>query len=187
MRLVRIDAIAKPTMELLGVAALCLAMLPGRIWCLRGETHLWGIRLASSKMDLATLGTMYALLAGMLDPCRKMSTTYSRLKKSTAAMERVFAMIDSVSKVQDPVHAKTLDRLRERIEFKDVCFSYSARNAAEQRGLVLDHFNLTVAAGEVVAIVGHNGCGKSTLMHLLPRFFDPPAARCTSMGCRSGK
>jgi subfamily B ATP-binding cassette protein MsbA len=173
MRLVRIDAVAKPTMELLGMMALCLALLPGAFLVLRGETSLWGIRLSSGPMDVATLGTLYAMLAGMLDPCRKMSTTYSRLKKSTAAMERVFGMIDAVSKVQDPPNAKPLQRLEESIEFKDVCFSYHAQNAAEQRGLVLDHFNLKIDAGEVVAIVGHNGCGKSTLMHLLPRFFDP--------------
>jgi ATP-binding cassette, subfamily B, bacterial MsbA len=173
MRLVRIDAIAKPTMELLGMMALCLAMLPGAYLVLRGETSVWGIRLSSSRMDLATLGTMYALLAGMLDPCRKMSTTYSRLKKSTAAMERVFAMMDAVSRVQEPACPQPLTRLAHSIEFKDVCFRYHARQASEQRGVVLDHFNLTIQAGEVIAIVGHNGCGKSTLMHLLPRFFDP--------------
>ncbi|WP_197453541.1 ABC transporter ATP-binding protein [Caulifigura coniformis] len=173
MRLVRIDAVAKPTMELLGMMALCLALLPGAYLVLRGETSLWGIRLSSGPMDVATLGTLYAMLAGMLDPCRKMSTTYSRLKKSTAAMERVFAMIDATSKVQEPANAQPLPRLSQAIEFKDVCFGYTARQAAEQRGLVLDHFNLKVDAGEVIAIVGHNGCGKSTLMQLLPRFFDP--------------
>ncbi len=173
MRLVRIDAVAKPTMELLGMMALCLAMLPGAYLVLRGETSLLGIRLASSKMDLATLGTMYALLAGMLDPCRKMSTTYSRLKKATAAMERVFAMMDAVSKVQEPPNARPLPNMADAIEFKDVCFAYHAKQEADQRGLVLDHFNLKIQAGEVVAIVGHNGCGKSTLMHLMPRFFDP--------------
>ncbi len=173
MRLVRIDAVAKPTMELLGMMALCIALLPGAYLVLRGETSLWGVRLSSGPMDVATLGTLYAMLAGMLDPCRKMSTTYSRLKKATAAMERVFGMIDAVSKVQDPVHPKPLARLAESIEFRDVCFSYQAKLAAEQRGMVLDHFNFTVQAGEVIAIVGHNGCGKSTLMQLLPRFFDP--------------
>jgi subfamily B ATP-binding cassette protein MsbA len=173
MRLVKIDAVAKPTMGLLGMIAICVAMLPGAYLVLRQETSILGIRLSVGKMEFATLGALYALLAGMLDPCRKMSTTYSRLKKSSAAMDRVFALIDSVSRVHESPQPQTLPRLSQSIEFRNVCFSYYTKNPADQRGLVLDHFNLRIQAGEVIAVVGHNGCGKSTLVHLLPRFFDP--------------
>jgi subfamily B ATP-binding cassette protein MsbA len=102
-----------------------------------------------------------------------MSSTYSRLKRASAAMERVFVLIDADSRVCDPQQPKNLPRLSQSIEFKDVCFSYQSKHQSDQRGPVLDQFNLKIEAGEVVAIVGHNGCGKSTLVNLLPRFFDP--------------
>ncbi len=173
MKVVRIDALTKPTIELLGMLAVFVAMLPGAYLVLRGRTEIWEIRLASAPMDIAQLSLMYALLAGILDPCRKMSSVYSKLKKSTAAIDRIFELIDRKPEVCDPKQPVPLPRLERSIEFSSVTFQYPTRGLAPARRAALEDVSLTINAGEVVALVGENGCGKSTLVNLLPRFFDP--------------
>ena len=173
MRVVQIDALTKPTTELLGMLAIFVAMLPGAYLVLRGKTEIWGVRLCDSPLDIGQLSLLYAMLAGVLDPCRKLSSIYSRLKRSTAAIDRVFALMDRQPTVTDPAQPLALPRHAESIEFHDVTFQYPTREITSTRRATLDDINLTIAAGEVVAFVGENGCGKSTLVNLLPRFFDP--------------
>lgn len=173
MKVVKIDAAAKPSLELLGLAAMFVAIIPGTYLVLRGKEHIFGIRLTSGVMSSAELATLYFMLVGMLDPCRKMSSTFSRLKRSAAAIDRVFDLIQQESLITDPEKPKTLSRHQKSIHFEDISFRYETRDPKMQRGLALEHVDLEVQFGEVVAIVGQNGCGKSTLVNLLPRFYDP--------------
>lgn len=173
MRVVKIDAAAKPSLELLGLMAMFVALIPGAYLVLRGKTHIGGLRLTSDVMSPAELSMLYALLAGMLDPCRKLSTAFSRIKRSSAAIDRIFALADQESTIADPADLRPMPRHSKSIEFRDVCFRYVSRDEQMQRGLALEHLDLKVHFGEVVAIVGQNGCGKSTLVNLLPRFYDP--------------
>lgn len=173
MKVVRIDAAAKPLLELLGLIAMFAALVPGAYLVIRGKTEIWGVMLSKNVMDGAELGLIYALLAGLLDPCRKLSAIFPSLKRSTAAIDRIFNLMDQKSTLVDPVGARPMGRHHANIEFRDVSFRYLHRNPESQRGLVLEHVDLEVKFGEVVAIVGQNGCGKSTLVNLLPRYYDP--------------
>ncbi len=173
LRVVRIDAFAKPTMELLGVLSLFVALLPGAYLVLRHKTSIYGIQLAEQPLSVEQLGVLYALLAGMLDPCRKMNASISRLRRSMTAFERILEMLDTKPLIRQLPDAVPLPRHAKSIEFRNLTFRYAPRGKAESRGPVLDGLNLKIQAGEVVAIVGQNGCGKSTLVQLLPRFFDP--------------
>jgi subfamily B ATP-binding cassette protein MsbA len=173
MRVVRVDAIAKPTMQVMGLMAMFLAMLPGAYLVIREREEIWGVKLSDGVMTAATLMTLYALLVGMLDPCRKMSATFSRLKRCSAALDRIFELLDRTPKIRDVADPRPLPRLKEQIEFRGVSFQYPTREADALRGPALQDVNLTVGAGEVVALVGHNGCGKSTLLSMLPRLYDP--------------
>lgn len=173
MKVVKIDAAAKPLLELLGLMAMFAALVPGAYLVMRGKTDIWGIQLSKTVMDGAELGMIYALLAGLLDPCRKLSGIFPRLKRCTAAIDRIFQLMEQVPQVTDPVDAPPMPRHHKEIEFRDVSFRYYHRNPSSQRGLVLEHVNLKIKFGEVVAIVGQNGCGKSTLVNLLPRYYDP--------------
>ncbi len=175
MKVLRIDSAAKPTLELLGLIALFMALVPGAYLVLRGKTEIYGIKLSADVMSPAKLSLLYAMLAGMLDPCRKLSSSFSRLKRSSAAIDRIFFLIDKESLISEPLKPVPLARHQKSIEFKDISFRYSTTNPKLQRGLVLEHVDLKVKAGEVIAIVGQNGCGKSTLVNLLPRYFDPDA------------
>jgi subfamily B ATP-binding cassette protein MsbA len=170
---VRVDAIAKPTMEILGLLAMFLAMLPGAYLVIRGRDEIWGVRLSDGVMSPAVLMTLYALLVGMLDPCRKMSSMFSRLKRCSAALDRIFELIDREPKVREAADPRSLPRLKRQIEFRDVSFQYPPRESETPREPALKDINLTVTAGEIVALVGQNGCGKSTLVSMLPRLYDP--------------
>jgi subfamily B ATP-binding cassette protein MsbA len=175
MRVVRVDAVAKPTMEVLGLLAMFIAMLPGAYLVLRQKTDIFGIRLADNAMSAAELCALYALLVGLIDPSRKMSATFSRLKRCSAALDRIFELMDRQPQVRETADARPLPRFHESIEFRQVSFEYPAREAAELRGPALISVSLTVRAGEAIAIVGQNGCGKSTLLSMLPRLYDPTA------------
>ncbi len=174
MKLVRIDSLTSPMTEILGILAVLIALLPGAYLVLRGTTTIWGIALSTNKMDMAQLSLLYVLLAGMIDPARKLSTTYAKLKRSMAAADRVFGLIDAKSLVREPAEPLTAPRHSKSIEFRDVRFTYAhAADDDTPRPPVLENVYLTVSAGEVIVVVGENGSGKSTLVNLLPRYYDP--------------
>ncbi len=173
MRVVRIDALTKPTTEMLGLLAVFVAMLPGAYLVLTGATTVWGVRLSSSPVSPERLAVLYAMLAGVLDPCRKLSSVYSRLKRSTAAIDRVFSLVDRRSVVVNPENPLAFPPHRSCIEFHEVSYQYPARKRSSVRRPALEKVRLRIDHGEVIALVGENGSGKSTLVNLLPRFFDP--------------
>jgi subfamily B ATP-binding cassette protein MsbA len=171
MKIVMVDALTNPVTELLGMTAVVIGLLPGAYLVLRETTSIWEIQLAPGPMDFAELSMMYALLAGVLDPVRKLSSVFSKLKRAGAAADRVFELIDMKSMVNDPEHPRALPAELKTIRFQDVGFTYLTRGTA--RPTVLDNISLSVERGEVIAVLGENGSGKSTLVNLLPRFYDP--------------
>lgn len=174
LSIVRIDSLTSPTTEMLGMMAIFIALIPGAYLVLRGKTEIWGIQLASAPMDVATLGVMYALLAGISDPARKMSSVYSKLKRTAAAAERIFAIIDRETLVKETKEPQPFPQKLNTVQFNNIDFTYAQRKESTRNiDPILDGVNLDVAAGEVVLVVGENGSGKSTLVNLLPRFYDP--------------
>ena len=171
MQLVKVDALTNPTTELLGLAAVCVALLPGAYLVLRNTTEIWNIRLSSQVMDVAQLSLLYAFLAGTIDPIRKLSRVYAKLKRATAATERIFELMDKQTRVAPPKLPQRLERHRQSIEFRSVSFRYDGQGPGTAEALT--RVNLLVEAGEVLGVVGGNGSGKSTLVHLVPRLFDP--------------
>lgn len=170
MRVVILDSLSGPVVELLGIAAVACALLVGAYLVLNRETHIWfGIRMLDQPMEAETLLQLYVLLAAIADPVRKLSNVYTRLQSGAAASDRIFALYDYQPKVNTNTEGPRLPRHHGSIEFRNVCFSYEANRDQD----ILFGINLTVHHGETVALVGMNGSGKSTLVSLLPRFYDP--------------
>ncbi|MFO0937280.1 MAG: ABC transporter ATP-binding protein [Gemmataceae bacterium] len=167
MRVIRLDAAAGPTVELLGIAAVGLALSAGAYLVIKQKTELFGFTMLDQKMSFEALLALYMLLAAIADPVRKLSSVYSKIQTGAIAADRIYAFYDKVPTVLPNAEGPVVPRHAKSIEFKHVCFSYIPGRET------LTDVDLTVKAGETIAIVGSNGCGKSTLLSLLTRFYDP--------------
>jgi ATP-binding cassette, subfamily B, bacterial MsbA len=174
LKIVRIDALTSPTTEILGIFATFVGLLPGAYLVLRETTTIWGVTLSSTPLHIADLSLLYAALAGIIDPARKLSTTYAKIKRATAAADRVYEIIDVQTLVKEPQSPKKMPRLSRNIEFANISFKYASFNESDAlRPPALKNIDLKIESNEVIAVVGENGSGKSTLVNLLPRFYDP--------------
>jgi ATP-binding cassette subfamily B protein/subfamily B ATP-binding cassette protein MsbA len=169
VRIMAVDALAHPITEIMGVLTICLAILAGAWLTLQGETHLLGIRMCERPLDLPTLMIFFGLLVGVADPARKLTEVLSRIQQASAASDRIYAMLDREPTVTDLPRATAGVRHHKDLIFEGVSFGYRPGQP------VLQDLDLRIAFGETVAIVGPNGCGKSTLANLIPRFADPTA------------
>lgn len=167
MRVIYLDALAGPLIEVMGVAAVTGALLAGAYLVLNRETHLFTVRMMEYPMSAESLIQLYVLLAAIADPVRKLSSVFTKIQSGAAASDRIFQFMDREPKIQGNVTGPGIERDFQEIAFKDVCFSYEPGHP------VLNGIDLTVRRGETIAVVGKNGCGKSTLLALLPRFHDP--------------
>lgn len=171
MQIHRIDALTNPTVEMIATAAAFLALLPGAYLVLRDQTSIGGLQLAATPMSFPDLALLYTLLAAVLDPARKLSSVYAKLKKASAAADRIFGLLERTPAVTSGHHRREMPAPTKEIEFRHVTFHYDA--AENESPPALDDVSATIRCGEIVAVVGGNGSGKSTLINLLPRFFDP--------------
>jgi subfamily B ATP-binding cassette protein MsbA len=154
MRDTRIRAISHPLMEFLGGIGISLVVWYGGSQVLAGKS---------------TPGTFFSFLTALImiyEPIKGISAINNSLQQGIAAAERVFDILDVKPDVPEKKDASELQTIKDVIEFKDVRFGY------EKDTEVLKGINLKVRVGEVLALVGSSGGGKSTLVNLIPRFFD---------------
>ena len=145
-----------PIMELLGGLGIAAALWYGSSQIGRGRL---------------TTGEFTSFIAAMFltyGPAKKLSRVNANLQQAVAASERIFEMLDTHTEVRERPDAGPLAPLRESIEYRHVTFHYDDGD----RRPILDDVSFTVGAGQMVAIVGLSGAGKTTLVNLLPRFYD---------------
>jgi len=171
MRIARYDSLSHPMTEVLGIATISLVMVVGGWLSFAEKPTLFGFSLGNwaKTIEQGAMLTFFAMLAGMADPLRKMSDIFSSLQGGFAAADRIFSQIDRQPSVRDPKQPVPFRRHHRELSFENVGFSYNSEKIA------LAEVNLKIAFGETIAIVGPNGCGKSTLANLIPRFADPTA------------
>jgi ATP-binding cassette, subfamily B, bacterial MsbA len=149
-------ALLPPLMEFLGGLAVVAL-----IW--------YGSRRISS--GVTTQGNFLAFIFAafmMYTPVKKLSRVNTNLQQAIAAAERIFEMLDTHSEVTERPGARALPPLRDHLEFRNVNFAY--KDAADSP--ILQDVSFRVSAGQVIAIVGLSGAGKTTLVNLIPRFYD---------------
>jgi len=149
----QIKAITSPVMECIGGIGLAFVIWFGGYQVVKGVT---------------TTGAYFSFVAALFllyGPIRSLSRVSNVIQHSMAAAERVFHVLDLKPEVQESPHAYPLPRMAKEVEFRNVSFRYA-------KALVLSDISFRVRAGERVAIVGASGVGKTTLVNLIPRFFD---------------
>jgi subfamily B ATP-binding cassette protein MsbA len=150
LRMVKADAAIEPATEFLMIVGLVLFILLA----------------ARARLNLGDLFQLLSALAAMMDPIRKLSSVNNMIQTSVASAERVFEFIDLRSEVVQGTDAVALSPLRDTLEFRDVRFSYDGKTD------VLRGVNFKIKKGEMLALVGFSGAGKSTVVKLIPRFYD---------------
>ena len=153
LKRIRIRALASPTMEMLGGIATAAILYYG------------GYRVIEGSLSSGDFFSFAAAFAMMYRPVRQLNKLYQNIQEGLAAAVRTFELLDLKSDIVDKPDAPALPTIREQIEFKDVSFKYETEP-------VLEHINLKVPVGEIIAIVGTSGAGKSTIANLIPRFYD---------------
>jgi subfamily B ATP-binding cassette protein MsbA len=159
----RIRGIVTPMMELLAAFGI------GAVVWYGGASVVAGGRTPGEFMAFMT--AMFL----MYQPFKSLTRTYTVLHQGLAGAERVFEILDEPPSIQDKPDAVIAPRFAKAIEFHDVSFAYGSKP-------VLTHINLTIRAGEIVALVGMSGAGKSTLADLIPRFYDVTSGQITIDG-----
>jgi ATP-binding cassette subfamily B protein/subfamily B ATP-binding cassette protein MsbA len=167
MKVIRFESSTDPIMEFLAVAAVCGALSLGTYLVLTGQERIFNQRIMNNQLEASSLLSLYVLLVATAEPLRKLSNVYSRIQAAAAAADRIYEVMDKQPRVDNNVKGPRLARHQKTIEFHDICFGYSPDRP------VLHQVSCTINHGETIAIVGKNGCGKSTLMSLLSRFYDP--------------
>lgn len=112
-----------------------------------------------------------AAVALLIDPINMISADYNELKMAQASVERSFGLLAVEPTIKEISQAQPLPPISGKVQYLDVCFGYDPERP------VLNEFNLLAEPGEVIALVGHSGAGKSTIVNLLPRFYDPQAGK----------
>lgn len=151
------------------------ALSSGTVMLVRGVTIaalalFSGWLVASALLDI-TPGKILQLFAAMAlisNSIRRLTKCYNNLQEALGGTERIFEIIEQEPHIRDREHAVALDKVREGITFRNVSFAYRDQP-------VLRDINLQVPAGQTIAIVGRSGEGKSTLVDLIPRFYDVTA------------
>ena len=163
-RAARTKAAAYPIMETLGGTAIVIVI------CYGGWQVIEGTR---------STGTFFSFVTALLlayDPVKKLVNLNAQLQEGLAATERVFKILDVHPKIVDQPNALRVDEAKGNIIFENISFSY-LKNVP-----LIDKISLTIKKGQTVALVGHSGAGKTTILNLICRFFDPASGRITLDG-----
>jgi len=155
MRITRTTAILPPLMEFVGGLAMVGALVYGS----------WAIQ--SDRLTTGAFVAFFTALFAMYTPIKRLSRVNATLQAALAAGSRVFEVLDRHDEVPEADDAVLLPRMKGEIEYRSVGFGYSDGHAP-----ILRNVSFVARPGEVVAIVGTSGAGKTTLVNLLPRFYD---------------
>ena len=166
------QATAHPVSEFLGTVMLMIVLCVGGIMIISGKSLIGN----SKFMDASTFIYFLVILYSVIEPIKELSRATYGVRKGMASMERINKILEAENPIRDPEKPLELKEFNGSIRLEDVSFSYDGSKQ------VLDHVNLEIPRGKMIAIVGESGAGKTTLADLIPRFWDVSGGRLTIDG-----
>ena len=160
------QSLAHPMSEFLGTLLIVLVLWFGGLLILGDGT----------SMEASTFIFYMVILYSIINPLKDFAKAGYNIPKGLASMERVDKILKAENPIKEPVNPLPLHGMNDRIEFKDLSFSYDGKRE------VLKHVNLMVPKGQTIALVGQSGSGKSTLVDLRPRYHDVQLGEITIDG-----
>jgi subfamily B ATP-binding cassette protein MsbA len=158
MRRTRMRSTFLPIVSFLGFSALVLVLWYG------------GQQVVSKEMSSGDLVSFLFYAGTIAAALGTFTGLYSQLQEALGATSRVFGILDTLPDIRDKPGAVPLPPIKGHVEFRHVSFSYPTEDGHEQ---VLEDISLDTQPGEIVAVVGPSGAGKTTLVTMIPRFYDP--------------
>lgn len=155
MRSVIYSALQKPVLELMQFIAIVLVIWYG------------GYLVSIGEVSGAELVSFFVAIMVMVNPIIALSGIYNKNVQATVAARRIYKLLDMEVTIKDPVEPKILENTKGKVELQHVSFRYPNGD-----GDVLKKVSLLVNPGEIIALVGASGAGKTTLVNMIPRFFD---------------
>lgn len=164
IKLARIGSMSSPFMEFIGGIAGAFILYFGTS------------RIAQGHISPGDFGAFVMAVFSMYMPIRRLSRANNQVQQGVASWERIEEILNAVPQIQDPLLAYPLPPVKGRVRFEGVAFSYSPDRP------VLEGIDIAIEPTETVALVGLSGAGKTTIVNLLTRFYDPTDGRITIDG-----
>ncbi|MFL5802328.1 MAG: ABC transporter ATP-binding protein [Roseiflexaceae bacterium] len=163
-RFARLQAVSMPMLDLIANVGTVLIIWYGGLLTIRGT------------LSIGELVAFSTYLGQLIVPVRRLGTIIPAIAQAAASGERIFEILDAESAVRDAPDAAPLPPVRGHVRFERVSFSYFGRHQ------VLDDLSFEARPGQVIALLGATGSGKSSIISLIPRFYDPTVGRITIDG-----
>ncbi len=129
-----------------------------------------GAQVINGSLTIGTIVAFISYVGQLVDPVRRLGMIIPAVAIAGSASERIFDVLDTISDVSDAPDAKPLGNIEGRVRFENVSFSYG-------RNRILQNISLEIQPGQKVALLGLTGSGKSSIINLIPRFYDPTSGR----------
>ena len=155
LRTIKLFGVLDPGLVLIGNVTLGVVLLVG------------GLRVADGAVQIGVLLAVLLYTRSFFAPAQEMAMFYNSYQSAAAALEKISGVLEEQPSVPDPTHPIDLWKANGELGFESVEFAYSAGR------VILPRFDLTIPAGQIIALVGSTGAGKSTLAKLISRFYDP--------------